>query len=81
MGDPRSQREGLQSPPFPQQVGLTALRDGRSKTFVPTRNIAAIATITVVPETITVRPDVRMVRSSALCGDWPRRRSSRERMM
>ena len=49
-------------------------------TFVWIRNIAAIAIITVVPETITVRPDVRTVRSSASCGGRPRRRSSRERM-
>ena len=51
-----------------------------SKTFVRTRNIAAIAMITVVPETITVLPEVLIVRSSASCGGRPRRRSSRERM-
>ena len=50
------------------------------KTFVWIRNIAAIAMITVVPETITVRPDVFTVRSSASCGGRPRRRSSRERI-
>ena len=51
-----------------------------SKTFALTRNIAAMATMTVVPETITVRPEVRIVRSRASWGGRPRRRSSRERM-
>ena len=42
--------------------------------------IPAIAIATVVPETITVRPDVRAVRSRAWCEGRPRRRSSRERI-
>jgi hypothetical protein len=42
-------------------------------------NMPAIAIATVVPDTSTVRPDVRAVRSSASCDGRPRRRSSRER--
>ena len=49
------------------------------KTFEWITNSPAIATITVVPETRTVRPDVRAVRSSASCEVRPRLRSSRER--
>jgi hypothetical protein len=51
-----------------------------SKTLARIRNIAAIAMITVVPETIPVRPQVRTVRSSASCGGRLRRRSSRDRI-
>jgi hypothetical protein len=40
----------------------------------------AIAIATVVPETITVRPDVRAVSSSASWDGRPRRRSCRDRM-
>ena len=50
------------------------------KIFDPMTYIPAIATATVVPETITVRPEVRAVRSSASCDGRPLCRSSRERM-
>ena len=46
----------------------------------PITNMPAIAIATVVPETITVRPEVRAVRSSASCEASPRARSSRERI-
>ena len=46
----------------------------------PITNIPAIAIATVVPETSTVRPEVRAVRSSASCEGRPRWRSSRERI-
>jgi hypothetical protein len=49
-------------------------------TLAPARNMPAIAIATVVPDTITVRPDVREVRSSASSMVAPRRRSSRERI-
>ena len=50
------------------------------KIFEPMMYMPAIAIATVVPETITVRPEVRAVRSSASCDGRPRRRSSRERI-
>ena len=50
------------------------------KTSEPIRNMPAIAIATVVPETRTVRPEVRAVRSSASCDGRPRWRSSRERI-
>ena len=40
----------------------------------------AMAIATVLPETSTVRPEVRAVRASASCEGAPRCRSSRERM-
>ena len=43
-----------------------------SKIFEPMMNMPAIAIATVVPETMTVRPDVRAVRSSASCDGRPR---------
>ena len=46
----------------------------------PITYMPAIAIATVVPETITVLPDVRAVRSSAWCDGRPRRRSSRDRI-
>ena len=49
--------------------------------FAWTRKSAAMAMITVVPETTTVRPEVWAVRSSASWEGSPRRRSSRERTM
>ena len=51
-----------------------------SNVAVWTRKSPAIATIAVVPETITVRPEVRAVTSSAWWEGRPRRRSSRERI-
>jgi hypothetical protein len=50
------------------------------KIFEPTMYMPDIAIATVVPDTITVRPDVRAVSSSASCDGSPRRRSCRERM-
>ena len=50
------------------------------KTLEPTKYMPAIATATVVPDTITVRPDVRAVSSSASCDGRPRWRSCLERM-
>jgi hypothetical protein len=50
------------------------------KTLEPITNMPAIATATTVPDTMTVRPDVRAVRSSAACDSTPRWRSSRERI-
>jgi hypothetical protein len=50
------------------------------KTFVPAMKSPASAIITVVPETITVRPEVRAVCSSAASASRPRRRSSRMRV-
>jgi hypothetical protein len=52
------------------------------KTLAPMMNIPAIAIHDGRwPETTTVRPDVRAVRSSASCDGSPRFRSARERMM
>jgi hypothetical protein len=50
-----------------------------SSTLAPLMNMPAMAIATVVPETTTVRPDVREVVSSASRIAAPRRRSSRER--
>ena len=50
------------------------------KVFEPMMYMPAMAIATVVPETITVRPDVRAVSSSASCDGRPRRRSCRDRM-
>jgi hypothetical protein len=46
----------------------------------PSTNMPAIAIATVVPDTSTVRPEVRAVRSSASWEESPRWRSSRERI-
>ena len=53
----------------------TPLKMSEPITYMP-----AIAIATVVPETSTVRPEVRAVRSSASCEGRPRWRSSRERI-
>ncbi len=50
------------------------------KMSVPIMNCPAMAIATVVPATRTVCPEVRAVRSSALCEASPRARSSRERI-
>ena len=46
---------------------------------MPDRNMPAMATITVSPETRTDRPDVAAAMRSAVCGSRPEARSSRSR--
>ncbi len=47
-----------------------------SKTALPARNIPAIATMTVMPEMSTARPDVAAAALSAASGERPASRSS-----
>ena len=46
----------------------------------PVRNMPAIATMTVMPEISTDRPEVAAAMSSAATADSPRARSSRSRL-
>ena len=50
-----------------------------SKICMPARNMPAIATITVSPETTTERPEVAAAVRSAACVPAPLARSSRSR--